>query len=435
MAEILQTDDWYQGVNLLGATGNVGSQYIVQATEGDYPIEEHWDNPELDINPFPHQHPTKITAIASSTKYYVDLAGISAQEFRNEDSVRTVVQALVENGEIKTEADKQRAIVQANVKRILDEQGSPYQDSAEIVKAVEMAKTEAKMNDQAHPESEQMIYVDAAVGNFKPLYERAIKMGSGVVAANKDTIAYLTQEEFRAFTDKGLLEFKTTVGAGANAVDFCQRAAETSFPVLEIAATLSGTCGKLSLALSSEEYLNGDKEFSDIARELKAAGDTEPHPHTDFSGADVMKKITILAKAAGYDVDINDIVVENPIVPAEYGEIDDVAEYLDKLKEHDASIRELAQEAANEGKVIRYVARMRVKGGKAILSVGLEKLAPEGESIDADIARAEDNIIYLRNQTQSQKMEKPGSGLEVTAEALQHGGQEMIGPGNSRRAA
>ena len=59
MAETQPNQEWYQGVNLIGATGDVASEYIRRATEEDYPKGEHWPNPELkpEHNPINHPHP------------------------------------------------------------------------------------------------------------------------------------------------------------------------------------------------------------------------------------------------------------------------------------------------------------------------------------------------------------------------------------------
>ena len=112
--------------------------------------------------------------------------------------------------------------------------------------------------------------------------------------------------------------------------------------------------------------------FTDLVDQAWQQGLTEPDPRVDLSGKDVMRKLVILAREAGYDIEPDSVRVES-LVPAgcEEGSVDHFFEKGEELNEQ--MVQRL--EAANEmGLVLRYVARFEANG-KA--RVGVEAVRPE----------------------------------------------------------
>lgn len=143
-------------------------------------------------------------------------------------------------------------------------------------------------------------------------------------------------------------------------------------------------------------------------------GLTEPDPRVDLSGKDVMRKLVILAREAGYDIEPGAVRVES-LVPAgcEEGSIDHFFENGDELNEQ--MLQRL--EAANEmGLVLRYVARFEANG-KA--RVGVEAVRPEhplAALLPCDNVFAIESRWYRDNPL---VIRGPGAGRDVTAGAIQ----------------
>ncbi|MNH23125.1 Bifunctional aspartokinase/homoserine dehydrogenase 2 [compost metagenome] len=143
-------------------------------------------------------------------------------------------------------------------------------------------------------------------------------------------------------------------------------------------------------------------------------GLTEPDPRVDLSGQDVMRKLVILAREAGYDIEPNQVRVES-LVPAgaEQGSIDQFFENGDALNQ------QMLQrfEAANEmGLVLRHVARFDANG-KA--RVGVEAVRPEhplASLLPCDNVFAIESRWYRDNPL---VIRGPGAGRDVTAGAIQ----------------
>src|SRR5690606_24012488 len=108
--------------------------------------------------------------------------------------------------------------------------------------------------------------------------------------------------------------------------------------VIRIEAVLSGTLNFIFSAFT------GEKPFSEIVREAKAKGYTEPDPRDDLSGMDVARKILILSRECGLSLELNDIPVQN-LVPEDCREQQTTEEFLSALKKHDAAFEALRSTA------------------------------------------------------------------------------------------
>jgi aspartokinase/homoserine dehydrogenase 1 len=155
---------------------------------------------------------------------------------------------------------------------------------------------------------------------------------------------------------------------------------------------------------------DGTTPFSEIVREAKESGYTEPDPREDLSGMDVARKLVILARELGLATGIGDFPVAN-LVPEALRE-GGVDEFLAGLSDYDEQMKNLYDAAQAEGKALRYVGRLDADGG---VSVGLE-------SIDVNHAfgniNLTDNIVQFETARYSANplyIQGPGAGPEVTA--------------------
>ena len=197
-----------------------------------------------------------------------------------------------------------------------------------------------------------------------------------------------------------------TVGAGLPLLRSLRELQAGGDRIHAIAGVLSG-----SLAWLCNNY-DGLRPFSGFVREAREAGFTEPDPRVDLSGEDVRRKLLILARAAGYPLQVDAVQVDS-LVPAGMAVLaeQDVDAALLQL---DAPMRAHYAAAYKNGGKLRFIARLQ--GGLA--TTGLEILASDhplagGAGTDNKVA-----IWSDRYREQPLVIQGPGAGAAVTAAAL-----------------
>jgi bifunctional aspartokinase / homoserine dehydrogenase 1 len=198
---------------------------------------------------------------------------------------------------------------------------------------------------------------------------------------------------------------ETTVGAGLPVLQTLRDLRQTGDEIIAIEGILSGT-----LAFLFNGY-DGTRPFSSIVREARALGFTEPDPRDDLSGRDVARKLVILAREMGLEIELEQVALES-LVPPELatGSID---AFLDGLPGSDAGMLERLEAARARDHVLRYVARLDGLTGRA--AVGLEEL-PRNHPFA--YARLTDNVVQFvtrRYQDNPLVVQGPGAGPAVTA--------------------
>lgn len=198
--------------------------------------------------------------------------------------------------------------------------------------------------------------------------------------------------------------YEATVGAGLPVIQTVRDLRETGDEVTSIEGIFSGT-----LAYLFNVY-DGSRAFSDIVADAKQRGYTEPDPRDDLSGTDVARKLIILGRELGMNLELSDVQVES-LVPAglEQGSID---EFMAKLPAHDAAMRARYEAAKVRGKVLRYVGRLTADG-KA--TVGVVEF--ESKHAFANIALTDNVVRFATSRYNSNPLivQGPGAGPEVTA--------------------
>jgi len=198
--------------------------------------------------------------------------------------------------------------------------------------------------------------------------------------------------------------YEATVGAGLPIIQTVRDLRETGDEIFSIEGIFSGT-----LAYLFNVY-DGSTPFSEIVRDAKQRGYTEPDPRDDLSGMDVARKLIILAREMGQTLELQDVRIES-LVPAglESGTID---EFLSQLSQFDAAMLERFKSAQKQDKVLRYVGRITADGEATVGVLELDRKHPF-----ANIALT-DNVVRFATRRYCDNpliVQGPGAGPEVTA--------------------
>ena len=198
--------------------------------------------------------------------------------------------------------------------------------------------------------------------------------------------------------------YETTVGAALPVISTLRNLIDTGDQIRSIQGVLSGTLAYLF------NLYDGTVPFSQIVLEARESGYTEPDPRDDLSGMDVARKLTILARELGQEIEIGSFPVEN-LVPPELRDVD-VEEFLARLPDHDAQMVQRYREAQAEGKVLRYIASLSSDG---TASVALQRVGPENAFANLQLT---DNMVQFASDRYAANplvIQGPGAGPTVTA--------------------
>jgi bifunctional aspartokinase / homoserine dehydrogenase 1 len=239
-------------------------------------------------------------------------------------------------------------------------------------------------------------------------YPQWLAEGIHVITPNKkansaDLAFYRSLREARRTGGSHFL-YEANVGAGLPIIGTLRDLRETGDDITSIEGIFSGT-----LAYLFNVY-DGKTAFSDIVKDARQRGYTEPDPRDDLSGMDVARKLIILGREMGVNLEMADVKVES-LVPAglETGSID---EFMTKLPKFDGKMRDRFESARARGKVLRYVGRITAAGEA---SVGLVEF--DLKHAFANIALT-DNVVRFATRWYSANpliVQGPGAGPEVTA--------------------
>ncbi len=201
--------------------------------------------------------------------------------------------------------------------------------------------------------------------------------------------------------------YETTVAAGLPVISTVQSLIDTGDIIHSIEGIFSGT-----LAYLFNVY-DGTKPFSQIVSEAKSSGYTEPDPRDDLTGMDVARKLAIIGREAGRELEINTFSIEN-LVPEELMNVDP-DQFLDLFKSYDNDMQERFLNAKKNSMVLRYTAKLNKDNE---VSIGLSEYPRDHAFSNIQLT---DNIIQIQSDRYSKNpmvIQGPGAGPAVTAAGI-----------------
>lgn len=256
------------------------------------------------------------------------------------------------------------------------------------------------------------IFVDnTANADVSKIYHEFLKSSIAVVTCNKiaNSSVYSNYKNLKDLSKKynAPFLFETNVGAGLPIMDTLKNMIASGDRITKIQAVLSGS---LNFVFNG---FNDKVTFHDIVKQAQIEGYTEPDPKIDLSGVDVMRKILILARESGLQMEIEDI--ENvSFLPKDSLETTSVDSFMASLVKNESHFQQLYKTASDNGCRLKYVAKL--ENGKA--SVGLQNIPSDHPFYNLE---GKDNIVVFysdRYKDQPLLVKGAGAGAEVTASGI-----------------
>ncbi|MFT3825087.1 MAG: bifunctional aspartate kinase/homoserine dehydrogenase I [Chitinophagaceae bacterium] len=342
----------YKQVNLfIAGTGNVGSKLLAQLKQQQSYLEEHL---KLQL---------RIVGISNSKKMAFDDQGIDLANWKS----------ALDQGEVMN----------------LD-------NFVEVVRSKNLRNS---------------VFADVTANdNVATVYDRLLTKSISVVACNKvacsSAYAYYRKLKDLAREYNAFFLFETNVGAGLPVIGTLNDLLRSGDVVNRIEAVLSGT-----LNFVFNNY-NGEKSFAEVVKQAQDEGYTEPDPRLDLGGTDVMRKIMILARETGARLEMDDISNATFMPPSCMQ--GSVADFYAEMAKQESHFKKIYQEAAAEGKKLKFVAKY--ENGKA--AVGLQHIDPKHDFYHL---YGKDNVVLFytnRYPEQPLVIKGAGAGAEVTASGV-----------------
>lgn len=255
------------------------------------------------------------------------------------------------------------------------------------------------------------VFVDVTANDrVAMVYPSLLQKSVSVVACNKIACSssfdyYIKLKDLSREYNAQFL-FETNVGAGLPVIGTLNDLLRSGDRVNKIEAVLSGT---LNFVFNNYD---GSRTFAEVVRQAQDEGYTEPDPRLDLGGTDVMRKIMILARESGEQIDMDD-VANLSFMPEScmQGDVDNFYKEMEKRESH---FRQIYDEAAAAGNKLKFVARY--ENGKA--AVGLRHIDPQHDFYHL---YGKDNIVLFyteRYPAQPLVVKGAGAGAEVTASGV-----------------
>ncbi|MBI2284450.1 MAG: bifunctional aspartate kinase/homoserine dehydrogenase I [Bacteroidetes bacterium] len=300
----------------------------------------------------------------------------------------------------------------ANSKRILiNEEGVNLADWKQDLQQAQQGNIHDFVQQIIQKNLRNSVFVDVtANAEVASVYGSLLEKSISVVACNKiaASSSYASYKKLKSLSREYNTSFlfETNVGAGLPVIGTLNDLLRSGDQVNRIQAVLSGT---LNFVFN---HYDATRPFAQVVRKAQEEGYTEPDPRLDLGGTDVMRKIMILAREAGQQLEMEDISNEY-FLPASCFE-GSVEDFYAEMEKQEAHFQALYQAAANKNCKLKFVAQY--ENGKA--SVGLQHIPADSDFYHL---YGKDNLVLFyteRYPEQPLVIKGAGAGADVTASGV-----------------
>lgn len=295
-------------------------------------------------------------------------------------------------------------------KYLIDENGIELSEWASRLKNdAQNGKIASFVKEMITHDLSNCIFVDCSSSQqIADLYQSILEQSISVATPNKKAASsshkYFNKLKETAIRTNARFNYETNVGAGLPMIHTVRDLLNTGDDVHRIEGVFSGT---LSYLFNSYD---GQIPFSELVKEAQKLGYTEPDPRDDLNGMDMARKILILLREAGYQMELNDIDVDS-LVPDSSAKCSTIESFFKDFATYDEKMKDRFEQARNQHKKLCYIASF--DGVKAKVAL---------EMIDADhpfySLKAMDNILAVYSSHYDETplvVRGPGAGAKVTA--------------------
>ena len=306
-----------------------------------------------------------------------------------------------------------RVIAISNSRKMhFDEEGISLKDWTALIENGETANKDAFITKVKELNLRNSIFVDITANEvIANTYDQYLEKNIAVVTCNKIACssAYDNYSNLKQLSRKynAPFLFETNVGAGLPIIDTLKHLIASGDKINRINAVLSGSLNFIFNNFS-ETY-----NFHDVVKEAGVQGFTEPDPKIDLSGVDVARKILILIRESGYEMEMEDIQ-NNSFLPVECMNTTNNEDFFKSLTKHASHFENLLAEAKQKNSRLKFVASF--ENGKA--SVGLQFIPSDSPFYNLE---GKDNIVQFytdRYIDQPLLIKGAGAGAAVTASGI-----------------
>jgi aspartokinase/homoserine dehydrogenase 1 len=291
---------------------------------------------------------------------------------------------------------------------LIDEEGLDPAGAREMLASADTADISGFTDSILEKNLRNSVFVDVTaspdvVETYPKLLEKSVSViACNKIAASSEYTKYLHLKGLARKYNANFL-FETNVGAGLPVINTLNDLLRSGDKINRIEAVLSGT---LNFVFNNYD---GSRKFAAVVQQAQDEGYTEPDPRLDLSGTDVARKILILAREAGFRLEMSDI--ENTsFLPASCiaGSVED---FYREMQLHEDHFRRLLYRAREQGLTLKYIASF--DNGKA--SVGLQSIGPDHNF--ANLSGKDNAVLFYTNRYTEQPLviKGAGAGADVTA--------------------